>query len=602
MCGIVGYTGAQNATTVLFDGLKKLEYRGYDSSGIATLRGKIFIEKAKGRISHLREKSENGKNLPGNVGIGHTRWATHGAPSDANAHPMLSFDKKFALVHNGIIENYASFKPQLIADGIRFTSETDSEVIVHLIAKNYSSLLDPIKAIKQTVECLKGSFALCILCDDYPGTIFAVRRDSPLVIGAGSDFNMVASDIPAIADRVTRFILPEEYEIAVVNDKEIKIYGEHGIVPLKYFSVTDASATVGRGEYEHFMLKEMHEQANAIESLASDHDVYSDLHRFFSEKFGGLPQKIDLIGCGSAYHAALSGKYFIEKFTRICTNAYLAGEYRYGDPITGKNTLSVIISQSGETADSLAALREAKKRLSPVLCIVNAKHSSIARESDCMIFENAGAEIAVATTKGYTTQLAALYMLGIALREQQGRDCADMRKELAETGKAANRSLTDCDDTAKAIASALCENKNAFFIGRGVDYAPACEGALKLKEISYIHAEAYAASELKHGTISLIDDGVPVIALATDAALYGKLISGIKEVKARGAWVAAITNDNNNEFCGDCRFVITVPECAEHFGPIVVAPVLQMISYYTALRLGRDIDKPRNLAKSVTVE
>lgn len=603
MCGIVGFTGSEQAAPVLFDGLERLEYRGYDSSGIAISDcGKPNIVKTKGRISALKELASQ-KNLSGTTGIGHTRWATHGAPSNKNAHPMLSFDGKFAIVHNGIIENFAALKEQLMGSGIVFVSETDSEVAAHLLAVEYKKTAEIIPAIASVAKTLTGSFALGIICEDAPERIFAVKKDSPLVVGLGNGFNMIASDIPALGKKTNRFILPNDLEIIELSKNDVALYDtELNRLAPKTVSVTDAEAEADKNGFEHFMLKEIYEQPKAIYNLANNNEIYKNLSDFIKETFTHLPAKIDIIGCGSAYHAALTGKYIIEKTSRIPVEVHLAGEYRYKNPITGKDTLSIIISQSGETADSLAALREAKSQRSPVLCIVNAKHSSIARESDAVVYTAAGPEIAVATTKGYTTQLAALFMLSAVLVGMSDiQKSRDMIKDIQNLADHVSKSINSIQQV-RILAKKLQNHNSVFFIGRGTDYAPSCEGALKLKEISYIHAEAYAASELKHGTISLIGEGVPVIALATDSATENKLLSNIKEVKARGAYVIAVTDSDNCAFEKECDEVIKTTQLNPLFSPIITAPVLQLIGYYTALELNLDIDKPRNLAKSVTVE
>ncbi len=602
MCGIVGYTGSEQAASVLFDGLEKLEYRGYDSSGIAVIDKKINVVKTKGRISCLKNCVNRTQSV-GTTGIGHTRWATHGVPADKNAHPMLSFDGKFAIVHNGIIENFEIIKKQLTDKGIVFSSDTDTEAIVHLLAVEYEKSKNILSSIVATVKVLKGSFALGIICEDASERIFAVKKDSPLIIGLGNDCNMIASDIPALGKRTNRFILPNDFDVIELSPNNVSIYD----LTLKKLSpeiifVSDGICETNKNGFKHFMLKEIYEQPEAVRNLTNNDEVYDDIRNFIKSEFSALPTKIDVIGCGSAYHAALTGKYVIEKTARIPVEVHLAGEYRYKQPITGKNTLSVIISQSGETADSLAALREAKSLNSPVLSIVNSKYSSIARESDAVIYTAAGPEIAVATTKGYTTQLAALFMLCAVITEFQDKTTSiEITAKIKNLDKSVNQALNSVKQ-ARLTAKRLKNQSSVFFIGRGTDFAPAYEGALKLKEISYIHAEAYAASELKHGTISLIGDGTHVIALSTDAEIENKLLSNIKEVKARGAYVTVITDSNNREFELSCDEIIKLPKSDSLFSPVIIAPVLQLISYYTALELGSDIDKPRNLAKSVTVE
>ncbi len=602
MCGIVGFTGRENAAPVLFAGLKKLEYRGYDSSGIATLSdGKIHIVKTKGRVSALEEKSRFGELLPGSTGVGHTRWATHGAPSDKNAHPMLSNGGKFALVHNGIIENYAVLKAELIKNGVFFTSETDSEVIVNLVEREYLACGDVLRAIASTVKMLRGSFALGIITTLMPGCIFAVRRDAPLIVGAGDSFNMLASDIPALGGKTDKVLIPSEGDVVRINEDEIKVFDENlNKKTPEYMFFENAESDSEKDGYPHFMLKEIYQQPEAVERVFNKTDDISAMKAFIGQAFGGKPKKIDVVGCGSAYHAGLGGKYFIEKVARIPVEAHTAGEYRYMGAITDRETLTVVISQSGETADTLAALREAKAHSSPVLCIVNARLSSIARESDFVFFTEAGPEIAVATTKGYTTQLAALFELGLCLTDDENT-VEYYRKQFSAIPDIM-REVIRGGDKIFSVAKYVASREHAYFIGRCCDFATACEGALKLKEISYIHAEAYAAAELKHGTISLISEGVPVIALSTADRLNEKMLANVKEVKTRGGVVFAVTNSDDGRWAEECSFVIKIPTCDEYISALAASPALQLLGYYAAEMRGCDIDKPRNLAKSVTVE
>lgn len=602
MCGIVGFSGKENAAPVLFAGLYKLEYRGYDSSGIAVISdGQISMVKTKGRVSDLEKKAAECKFPNGNTGIGHTRWATHGAPSDKNAHPMLSYGGNFAVVHNGIIENFSALKSDLLKSGITFVSETDTETVAHLLEREYSVCHDVLKSISRTVKLLRGSFALGIITPLYPDCIFATKKDSPLVIGAGDNFNMIASDIPALMKKTNKVILPGDGSIACLNQNSVKLYDENlnEIFPdYVYFENNETDAD--KEGFPHYMLKEIYQQPEAVARVFGKRTEADSFAEFIAKKFTVRPDKIDIVGCGSAYHAGLTGKYFIEKTARIPVEAHTAGEYRYRDAVTGERTLTVIISQSGETADSLAALREARRKNSPVMCIVNSRFSSIARESDFVFFTEAGPEIAVATTKGYSTQIAALFMLGLRLCTDKKliqyyeRDFSSIADKMNEAVRLSERVF----DIAKYVAS----REHAYFIGRLSDYATACEGALKLKEISYIHAEAYAAAELKHGTISLISEGVPVIAVSTDDELESKMLAGIKEVKARGGVVFAVTDSMSPEWDDECSCVIRVPHSDNLTCGIIAVPVLQLLGYYAAELRGCDIDKPRNLAKSVTVE
>lgn len=602
MCGIVGFTGNKKAAPVLFAGLKKLEYRGYDSSGAATIfEGKVHVVKTVGRVRDLEVKSDDGALLPGSVGIGHTRWATHGAPSDANAHPMVSNKGVFTLVHNGIVENYAVIKDDLIKNGTVFSSETDSEVVVNLIEREFFALGDVLAAITNGVKLLRGSFALGIITPLFPNSIFAVRKDAPLVVGVGDGFGLLASDVPALSGKTNKFVIPEEGDVVRIDPDEISVFGaDLRRKQPQYTYFDNLENDCEKDGYPHFMLKEIYQQPEAVERVFSAEREFGDVKDFILRNFGGNPKKIDVVGCGSAYHAGLSGKYFIEKVAKVPVNVYTAGEYRYNEILTGEDTLTVVISQSGETADTLAALREAKKRRSPTLGIVNAKLSSIARESDVTFFTDAGTEIAVATTKGYSTQLAALFRLGLSLTDNP-ETVEYYEKQFAAVPDAMRRVIRE-GDKLFSVAKYIAAKEHAYYIGRASDYATACEGALKLKEISYVHAEAYAAAELKHGTISLICDGVPVVALSTSDRLTEKMLANVKEVHSRGGVVFAITDSEDARLGLDCAQVITVPKCDEYCSALVVIPALQLLSYYAAEMRGCDVDKPRNLAKSVTVE
>lgn len=602
MCGIVGYTGCEKAAPVLFGGLGKLEYRGYDSSGIATIAdNKIYCVKTKGRVKDLILKSKNGALLPGNTGIGHTRWATHGAPSDINAHPMLSYGGNFAVVHNGIIENFAALKAELVKDGVRFVSQTDTEVVAHILEREFSCAGDILTALSRTVRLLRGSFALGIITPLMPDCIFAARKDSPLVVGVGDGFNMIASDIPALQKKTNKVILPDDGNIIKLSAREVKVYNtDLGEIFPDYVFFENNDTDAEKDGFPHYMLKEIYQQPQAVARVFEKRAEFDDIAGFLSEKFGGTPKKIDIVGCGSAYHAALSGKYFIEQVSRVPVETHTAGEYRYRDILTGGDVLTVVISQSGETADSLAALREAKRRGSPVMSIVNARLSSIARESDKVFYTDAGPEIAVATTKGFLTQVAALFMLGLETGDGPSKKSFYMRQ--FETIPQKIDSVIRLSNRVFDIAKYVAAREHAYFIGRLSDYATACEGALKLKEISYIHAEAYAAAELKHGTISLISEGVPVIALSTNRGIESKMLAGVKEVASRDGVVFAVTNSESTEWDEECSVVLRIPECDGLISALLVTPALQLLGYFAAELRGCDIDKPRNLAKSVTVE
>ncbi len=594
MCGIIGCCSVEGAAGTLIKGLERLEYRGYDSSGIAVIdSGTIKTEKKKGRISSLKSALKGRRDLDGSVGIGHTRWATHGAPNDINAHPHQS--GKFAVVHNGIIENHAELKEQYLKL-TSFKSETDTEVIVHLLNRLYStSCLD---AIAKTAKLLEGSFALAILCEDEPEKLFCVRKNSPLLIGIG-DGVFAASDITAISDSAKIFYRMEDEEIAEITKKDVTFYNfelEKKEKKQCEFSFEDMSAD--KGNCEHFMLKEIYEEPEAIRRTV---DAYLKENRIELNLNIGKPERIYIVACGSAYHAGLAGKKNFEELLRIPTTVETASEFRYSNPILNENTPVIVISQSGETADSLAALREAKKHGAKTISIVNVANSSIAVESDFVLYTKAGPEIAVATTKAYSAQLAALYLLAIYFAERfktQGKNESDkLKQELKQLHKKVSLAL-DCEEEIKQLAAELKDIDHAYFIGRGLGYCAAAEGSLKLKEISYIHSEAYAAGEMKHGTISLIENGTAVIAMNTQPELSSKLQSNIDEVAARGAAVIAISSDKSI----NADIVISAPDTH----PLMLASTqivpIQLLSYYIAKLRGCDIDKPRNLAKSVTVE
>lgn len=609
MCGIVGYTGRKQAAPLLLEGLSKLEYRGYDSSGIAVLHdGTIDMVKAKGRLRELCRLTDNGRSPVGTVGIGHTRWATHGEPNDVNSHPHVSRSGKFAVVHNGIIENYLPLKAFLTDAGYEFVSDTDTEVIAHLLEYYYNG--DMIETVRKVVNKLEGSYALGVLSCYAPDTFYAARKDSPLVIGLGDGENFIASDMPAVLARTRKFILLSDNEIASVSADAVAVYNRNReVLDKQPFTVDWDVAAAEKNGFPHFMLKEIFEQPKALEAtlsprLQGDEVVLDDIA--LSETQIKDIDKIYIVACGSAYHAGMVGKYFIERLCRISVEIDVASEFRYRYPILNARTLTVIISQSGETADTLAALREAKRAGSRVLGIVNVVGSSIARESDDVLYTRAGPEIAVATTKGYTTQVAAMLLLGLKLARALGRVEKDeylrIVQDLRTLPETVTQVLENNVEAVQYLASQYFAANDAYFIGRGVDHALALEGALKLKEISYIHAESYAAGELKHGTISLIEKGSLAVAVACDKRLFEKMLSNIKEIKTRGATVIAVCRGHNAALKAECDHVVELPDCGDEVYPIVAVTALQLFGYYVASARGCDIDKPRNLAKSVTVE
>lgn len=608
MCGIVGFTGKNQAAGFLLEGLERLEYRGYDSAGIAVLEnGGIHIEKTTERIKNLIEKTDNGSTVNGTIGIGHTRWATHGAPCTKNAHPHVSSDGKFAVVHNGIIENYMALRDSLKADGVEFASETDSEVVPQLLAKFYKG--DLFEAVSKTVAQLEGSYALGIICTDCPDTLIAVRKFSPLIIGLSKDANYIASDVTAIVSHTRDILYIEDGEIAVLTPDGVKLYDSDKNELHRSAAVINWDvAAAEKGGYDHFMMKEIMEQPNAvkqtIESRIKGREIVFEGLKLTEEKLKTI-NRIEIVACGSAYHAGMVGKYVFEEMLRIPTSIDYASEYRYRNPIVDDKTLTIIISQSGETADTLAALKEAKKRGSHTLSIVNVVGSSIANASDDVIYTWAGPEIAVATTKGYTTQLSVIYLIAVwAARILKTMDSDRVEKifdDICRLPELIEKVILS-EPKIKEMAKHCGDPKSLFFIGRNIDYAVSLEASLKLKEISYIHSEAYAAGELKHGTISLIEEGRTVIALAAYEGLFEKLLSNVKEVKARGAYVIACATEGHTEIAKEAEEVIYIPKIE----PLLLATLevvpFQIYSYYVALFKGCDIDKPRNLAKSVTVE
>lgn len=608
MCGIVGYVGNKQAVPILLDGLSKLEYRGYDSAGIAVMNGgEIKVKKSKGRLDVLKEKLNDCENIDGVMGIGHTRWATHGEPSDTNSHPHLSRSGRFAVVHNGIIENYMKLREYLTSKGFEFISETDTEVIAHLVEYYYNGNM--VETVAKVAGKVDGSYALGILCADTPNSFVAVRKESPLIVGLGKDENFIASDIPAILSHTRDVYFLENNEIVVLNSGGVKIFTtDCDEITKQPFHVDWDISAAEKGGYEHFMFKEIMEQPRAIRDTVSprirDGKIILDDISLTADYIKGI-NKIYIVACGSAYHVGVVGKYVIEEMTRIPVETTVASEFRYMNPIVDEHTLTVVISQSGETADTIAGMREAKNLGSRTFAIVNAVGSAIAREADDVLYTWAGPEISVATTKAYSTQLNAIYLLSLYIAQEL--DIIDPRRL-----KACINAMEQLPDNIEKIiegkgeiqylASQYYGAKNVFFLGRALDYAIALEGSLKFKEISYIHSEAYAAGELKHGPIALIENGTVVVALCTVKNLFDKMLSNIKEVKARGAVIIAIAEEGDTAIESEADHVIYVPKCDSFVMPSETVVPLQLFAYYVASLKGLDIDKPRNLAKSVTVE
>lgn len=614
MCGIVGFIGQEQAAPILLDGLAHLEYRGYDSAGVAVIsaQGKLQVEKAVGRLKVLSKQIRGGADLEGCIGLGHTRWATHGAPNIINSHPHVSENGKFAVIHNGIIENYVEIKEFLIGQGIRFKSETDTEVVAQLLEFYYNECHDFLEAVGRVLRRIEGAYALGMLCADCPDRIIAARKDAPLLLGYGKGCNFLASDVTAIIKHTRDVAYMEDGEVAVLTREGIEVYDAlEQKVEKKHFTIDWEVSAAEKGGYQHFMLKEIMEQPEALRRAISprikDGRVIFDDLKLPVEKMREFT-RIFIVACGSSYHVGMIGKYNLEHLLRRNVEVVLASEFRYSDPIVDDKSLVIVISQSGETLDTMAALREAKKRGGYILSIVNVVGSSIARESDDVLYTWAGPEIAVATTKAYSTQLAVLDMIGLAFGEALGT----VKKEEYDEAVAELQKLPEkmeqflASESCEAIpkyASQYFNHNSVFFIGRNLDYALGLEGSLKLKEISYIHSEAYASGELKHGTISLIEDGTLVIALGTYAPLFDKAMSNVVEVKARGADVLALaTESHRGEMAKTVENVITIPDTAQMLLPSLGVVPLQLLAYYIALQRGCDIDKPRNLAKSVTVE
>ena len=609
MCGIVGYVGNAQAAPFLLDGMSKLEYRGYDSAGIAVYeKGKIRVEKCVGRLDALRHKLE-GRMPEGSMGIGHTRWATHGRPSDRNSHPHTDESGDFVVVHNGIIENYLMLKEKLIAKGQKFSSDTDTEIVAHLFADFYEGDME--EAVKKVLKTIEGSYSLVFMCAAEPDKLICTKKDNPLIIGLGEGENFIASDIPAIIAQTRRTYIMSDGEIATVTKDGVWVQDINGTpITKKVFEVNWNAEAAEKGGFEHFMLKEIYEQPKAIKDTMRGRLAENGTEINFTE-LGWTPEdftgisKIFIVACGTAYHAGIVGKYYLENLARIPVEVDIASEFRYRNPLVDANCLTIVISQSGETIDTLAALKEAKRLGSRTLAVTNVVGSSIAREADQVVYTYAGPEIAVASTKAYTTQLLVMLMLAVYVGRLRGTLDGNKADALAKGLHKVPEQLHDMlenVDQIKVFARHYGSSLDAFFLGRSLDYAVALEGALKLKEISYIHAEAYAAGELKHGTLALIVEGVPVIVLATQEDVYDKTVSNLQEVKAREAMVIAIALEGDDSIAKYADHVIYIPRADKELAPILAVLPLQLLAYYAALTRGCDVDKPRNLAKSVTVE
>lgn len=612
MCGIVGFTGKHSAAPILLDGLSKLEYRGYDSAGLAVRDGTapVQIVKAKGRLKALEEKTDCGRALPGDCGIGHTRWATHGEPSEENAHPHCSDDGNVVAVHNGIIENYQELREKLLRKGYTFYSSTDTEVAVKLIDYYYKKYAHtPVDAINHAMVRIRGSYALAVLFRDYPGEIYAARKDSPMILGTKDGEQYLASDVPAILKYTRTVYYLGNLELARLTPQGISFFNLDGDeISKEPVEILWNAEAAEKGGYEHFMMKEIHEQPKAVEdtlrSVCTDGSIDLKKTGLTRDAVASFRQ-VWVIGCGSAYHVGVAAQYVLEDLAKIPVRVELASEFRYRDPLVPENTLVVIISQSGETADSLAALRKAKEQGAKTLAIVNVVGSTIAREADYVFYTLAGPEIAVATTKAYSAQLLAVYALAIAFAQDRGQltddQAAALVRELESLPGKIERLLED-EERIQWFASKQIAAKDIFFIGRGLDYAISLEGSLKMKEISYIHSEAYAAGELKHGTISLIEPGTLVVGVLTQQKLYEKTLSNLLECKTRGAYLMALTTYGNYSMEDNADFVLYIPKTDPHFAPSLAVIPLQLLGYYVSVAKGLDVDKPRNLAKSVTVE
>ena len=613
MCGIVGYAGQQQAAPILLEGLSKLEYRGYDSAGVCVHgNNQLQVAKCKGRLQALSDQIDGGKAILGSVGIGHTRWATHGAPSDVNSHPHLSDTRRISVVHNGIIENEAKLRQELQSAGVKFQSETDTEVIANLIGEHYSISGDFLEAVRFAVSKMEGSYALGILCEDHPGTIIAVKKDSPLIVGFGEGEHFIASDVTAILKHTQTVAYLEDGEMAVLKADSVQFMDAQGN-PLekKQELITWEVSAAERGGYDHFMLKEIYEQPNAIRQTISPRirngEIVLDGIDLNAEYLKGV-RKIYLIACGSAYYVSVLAKYTFEKACRIPTEAIMASEFRYSDPVLDEHNLVIIISQSGETADTLAALKEAKSKGAKTLAIVNVVGSAIAKLADQTIYTWAGPEIAVATTKAFSTQLSVVYLLALHMAKEletmDAQTLASHAKSLEQLPQAVEEVLSEENmERIREYARQYCQDRDAFYIGRNLDSAVCLEGSLKLKEVAYVHSEAYPAGELKHGPIALIEEGTLVVALATAENLFDKTMANIREVRARGADVLCVTLQELAEEAGkQAQGVIPIPKVEAMFQPSISLIPLQALAYYISIYRGCDVDKPRNLAKSVTVE
>ena len=608
MCGIVGYLGTKNASEVIVDGLSKLEYRGYDSAGVAVCNdGELEIRKFKGRLAVLAEDIEKNE-MKGHLGIGHTRWATHGEPSDVNSHPHFNKDKTIAVVHNGIIENYMELKEELKEDGVEFRSETDTEVIAHLVDKYYEgNLLD---AVYKTVARLRGAYALGVICKDNEDELVAVRKDSPLIAGVGEGENFIASDIPALLKYTRKVYFLENGEVVHIKGNELKIYdSERNPVEKEIYDVIWDIEAASKGGYDCFMLKEINEQPEGVKNtlerrIDENGNIVLDGIHLTKEDLDNI-NRIYIVACGTAYHAGLLGKNALEKYLKVPVITDIASEFRYSDNFVDEHSLVILVSQSGETADTLAVLRDSKAKGAKILAITNVVGSSISREADEVFYTWAGPEIAVASTKAYTTQITSLYMIALNFALEKGTITKEEYLETIEKMKKLPekiQNVIDNQDKIKEIAEKIVSKEHVFFLGRGVDYSLAMEGSLKLKEVSYIHSEAFAAGELKHGTIALIEEGTPVISVATQEKLFEKMVSNMQEVKARGAFVASIAQEHNKSVEKVSDEVIYIPNCDDMLVPIVAVVPMQLLAYYVSTMKGLDVDKPRNLAKSVTVE
>jgi len=608
MCGIVGYVGKKQASSILVEGLRKLEYRGYDSAGVAIIdNGILNVTKCKGRLANLEAQLLE-EPLKGNVGIGHTRWATHGKPSDENSHPHTNESGTISVVHNGIIENYIHLREWLVAKGYKFTSETDSEVIPHLIDFYYDG--DIVDAVMKTISKMEGSYAIAVVTSNEPDKLVAVRKDSPLIIGLGKDEFFVASDIPAVLNHTREVYLLEDKEFVVISSEGIKLLDAEGeTITKEIFHVTWDAEAAEKGGYEHFMLKEIHEQPKAIRDTMTSRIVLGepitlDDIKITKEQIKNL-NKIYIVACGTAYHAGVVGKYVIEKLARIPVELDIASEFKYRDPIMDKDTLMIVISQSGETADTMSALRLAKSKGARVIAVTNVVGSAASREADDVLYTWAGPEIAVASTKAYVTQLIAMYIIALFFAQSKEtistKEIEEIKTAMMELPEKAEEVLKN-KETLQKFSSKTYMHKDMFFIGRGLDYAVALEGSLKLKEISYIHSDAYPAGELKHGPIALMEDGTIVIALATQEDVFDKMVSNIKEITTRGAKVFAFAPEGHTEISKSVFSVTYIPKVMDILAPVISVIPLQLFAYYMAIQKGCDVDKPRNLAKSVTVE